>query len=65
MDQKVWGTHGMTILGHFGVFFAPLTPWRGDENFFRKKPYVANLPIEIQLIAKFQKKVMNGYPAIE
>ena len=51
-----WG-----FLGFFDPFWGP-----GDATrvFPKKNFYSAQLDMKIQLGAKFQKKVMDGYPAI-
>ena len=60
MGQNVF----LVILGQSGGAFCAIYPLESQQEFFWKKPYAANLPIEIQLMSKLQKK-MDGYPAIE
>ena len=46
--------------GHFDPFWAPGDATRVFRNFF----YSAQLDMKIQLAAKFQKKLMDGYRAL-
>ena len=62
MGQKV---SFLDILGLFGAILTPFDPLGTKpefcpENFF----YSAQLDMKIHSVAKFQKKVMEGYPAI-
>ena len=39
-------------------------PWERNESFSEKNFYSAQLDIKIQLAAKFEKNLMDGYPAL-
>ena len=56
-----------SVILAFGAFFGFLDPFWGPRDatsFSKKKFYSAQLDMKTQLAAKFQKKVMDGYPAI-
>ena len=55
--QKVWF---WPIRGFLGVF----GPWGRNEFFWKNYFYSAQLDMKIQLAAKFQKKLMDGYRAL-
>ena len=62
MGQKV---SFLAISGHFGAFLTLFELLGTQSEFCHKKFfYSAQLDTKIQLLAKFQKKVMDGYPAI-
>ena len=66
MDEKLYSK--MCDFGQFGAFlggFGPLLgPWGRNESLSEKKFYSAQLDMKIQLAAKFQKKLMDGYRAL-
>ena len=49
--------------GFLGVF-TPFGALGTQRKFFRKKIYSAQLDMKTQLAAKFEKNLMDGYPAI-
>ena len=62
MGQKV---SFLAILGLFGAILTPFDPLRTKPEFCPEKFfYSAQLDMKIHSVAKFQKKVMEGYPAI-
>ena len=52
------------IRGVLGVFGLLLGPWGRNESFPEEIFYSAQLDMKIQLAAKFEKNLMDGYPAL-
>ena len=55
------------ILANLGLFRGFLTPFGAlgtQREIFRKIFYSAQLDMKIQLVAKFEKNLMDGYPAL-
>ena len=50
--------------GQFGAFWTPFGALGTQREFYEKKLYSAQLHMKIQLAAKFEKNLMDGYPAI-
>ena len=61
MDESVILANLGPFLGGFGPL---LGPWGRNESFSEKNFYSAQLDMKIQLAAKFQKKLMDGYRAL-